>query len=64
MNVDGDESFEFYPIYLCQVSRRLVDECIQEFEETIIVFSHNLLVGASLHESQLSVPGPNHLYSQ
>lgn len=64
VNVDGDERLELNALNSSEVSRRLVDQGVQQFEELVVGLGHNLFVSARCHQRRLSVTRPDHLDTQ
>ena len=61
VNHDGDERLELSSLDFAEISRGLIDEGVEEFQEVLIGLRHHLPVVLGLFERLLRVSRPDHL---
>lgn len=64
VDVDGDEGLVLRPLHRFQVAGRLVDEQVEQVEETVVHLRHYSAIGACLRQGHFRVTGPDHLKAQ
>ena len=64
MHVDGDERLELGALDLGEVTRRLVDERVEQLEEGLVRLLHRLLVVARHLQCFGRIAGPKQLQAQ
>lgn len=64
VDVDGDEGLVFRSLHRFQVARRLVNEQVEQVEETVVHLRHDSAVGSGLRQGHFRVTCPDHLKAQ
>ena len=64
MDVNGNKGFKLGPLNLGQVARSLINQQVQQFQESLISLRHHLPVILGTGQSLGGVTGPDHLDTQ